>query len=490
MRFFRTKRGSPPPPPFTPCVAQPSAPPAAPLARASAASAAQPAGPPAPTGPSSASPVAQLPAPSVPPVRWIPAARSASLATAALLALAAAVLTGHAALVLLAAPALGALALMQRRRPPEFGLDVVLSSARCFEGEDVTVTATVHAAPPLDEIVLDLVTAPRVALAAVGPPTQVFVRAGQATARWTIHADRWGRYPPGAVRVTAHAGAVAASRQTELPPLDVFPRPARMRPRLVPAELLRRIGEHTGRAVGDGVEFAGIRPYVPGDQLRDVNRAVSIRRGQLHVNQRAAARAADLVVMIDAFGDPDPLGPVSERAMDVAVHGAAALVTAYLRVSDRAGLVVLGGMLRWLGPGPGDRQFYRIAEMMLAARYDSFVTPDLGRIPRTALPPGTLVVVFSPLLDPRGFGAVADLRQRGFPLIVVDTLRDEPPPGTRPEARLALRLWRLERAATRAALRSLGVPVLAWPDRTELDSVLAPLRRPPPGVARLAGTRP
>ena len=48
-----------------------------------------------------------------------------------------------------------------------------------------------------------------------------------------------------------------------------------MRPRLVPAELLHRIGEHTGRAVGEGVEFAGLRPYLPGDQLRDVNRAAA-----------------------------------------------------------------------------------------------------------------------------------------------------------------------------------------------------------------------
>jgi uncharacterized protein (DUF58 family) len=253
----------------------------------------------------------------------------------------------------------------------------------------------------------------------------------------------------------------------------------------VPAELLRRIGEHTGRAVGEGVEFAGLRPYQPGDQLRDVNRAVSLRRGQLHVNQRAAARAADLVVMIDAFGDS---GPVSEASLDVAVHGAAALVTAYLRVSDRVGMVVLGGLLRWFGPAAGDRQFYRIAEMMLAARYDSFITPDIGRIPRTALPPGTLVVVFSPLLDPRGFGAISDLRQRGFPLIVVDTLRDEPPAGSRPDARLALRLWRLDRAATRSSLRALGVPVLRWEAGTELDSVLAPLRQPPPGARRAALT--
>jgi uncharacterized protein (DUF58 family) len=120
---------------------------------------------------------------------------------------------------------------------------------------------------------------------------------------------------------------------------------------------------------------------------------------------------------------------------------------------------------------------------MLRARYDSFVAPDVGRVPRTALPPGALVVVFSPLLDPRAFGALTDLRQRGFPLIVVDTLRDEPPVSPRPaQSRrdgLALRLWRLDRAATRAALRDLGVPVLRWDAGAELDSVLAPLRQPP-----------
>jgi uncharacterized protein (DUF58 family) len=420
-------------------------------------------------------------------MNWHPSARARSLATAALLALVAAVLTGHAALVLLAAPALGALALLPRRRPTELDIDVTLSSSRCFEGEEVTVTATVRAAPPLDEVILELQPAAQVTLADASLRTQPFLRSGRASARWVIRPERWGRLSPGTVRVAGRAGALQTSRRIDLDPLEVFPRPARMRPRLVPAELLRRIGEHTGRAVGDGVEFAGIRPYVPGDQLRDVNRAVSIRRGQLHVNQRAAARAADLVVMIDAFGDS---GPVSERTLDLAVHGAAALVTAYLRVSDRAGLVVLGGLLRWLGPAAGDRQFYRIAEMMLAARYDSFVTPDVGRIPRTALPPGTLVVVFSPLLDPRGFGAISDLRQRGFPLIVVDTLRDEPPPGTRADTRLALRLWRLDRTATRSGLRALGIPVLGWDTGTELDSVLAPLRQPPPGVRRLAGSRP
>jgi uncharacterized protein (DUF58 family) len=417
---------------------------------------------------------------------WHPSPRAANLATAALLGLLAAILTGHAALVLLAAPALGALALMPRRRPPAPDVTVALSGARCFEGEEVTVTATigVPGGHPLDEITAELVPAPRVTLMS-GSAVQVFLREGQVTATWVVRPGRWGRYPPAAVLARAGLGGAQVLIRAEPDPLEVFPRPARMRPRLVPAELLRRIGEHTGRAVGAGTEFAGLRPYQPGDQLRDVNRAVSIRRGQLHVNQRAAERAADLVIMIDAFGLGE--GAVAARTMDLAVHGAATLAAAYLRVSDRAGVVVLGGALRWLGPAHGDRQFYRIAELLLQARYDSWVTPDLDRIPRTALPPGTLAVIFSPLLDPRGLAALTDLRRRGFPLIVVDTLRDEPPAVARPaDAGLALRLWRLDRAATRSALRALGVPVLPWTDDAELDSVLAPLRQPPGGARRPA----
>ena len=419
---------------------------------------------------------------------WHPSRRAANLATAALLGLLAAILTGHAALVLLAAPALGALALMPRRRPPAPDVTVALSGARCFEGEEVTVTATigVPGGHPLDEITAELLPAPPVELVS-GAAAQVFLHEGRVTAAWVVRPGRWGRYPPGAVLVTVRAGLGGAQVliRAEPDPLEIFPRPARMRPRLVPAELLRRIGEHTGRAVGAGTEFAGLRPYQPGDQLRDVNRAVSIRRGQLHVNQRAAARAADLVIMIDAFGPAE--GAVADRTLDLAVHGAATLAAAYLRVSDRAGVVVLGGALRWLGPAHGDRQFYRIAELLLEARYDSWVTPDLDRIPRTALPPGTLAVIFSPLLDPRGLAAMTDLRRRGFPLIVVDTLRDEPPAVARPaDAGLALRLWRLDRAATRSALRGLGVPVLRWTDDAELDSVLAPLRQPPAGARRPA----
>jgi uncharacterized protein (DUF58 family) len=234
--------------------------------------------------------------------------------------------------------------------------------------------------------------------------------------------------------------------------------------------------------VGEGIEFAGVRSYLPGDRLRDVNWRVTSRRGQLHVNQRAAQRAADLVVMIDAFSD---VGPPGQTTLDTAVRGAAGLVAAYLRTGDRAGIVTLGGMLRWLGPAPGERQFYRIAEMVLGVRFHSDVTPDLGRIPRTALPPGALVVLFSPLIDQRSLGVVTDLRQRGFPVVVVDVLRAEPSglAGSR-LSNVGLRIWRLDRDAQRFGLESAGIPVISWPVDEELDAAMATVRRVPAMAGR------
>jgi uncharacterized protein (DUF58 family) len=149
------------------------------------------------------------------------------------------------------------------------------------------------------------------------------------------------------------------------------------------------------------------------------------------------------------------------------------------------GVVALGGVLRWLGPAAGARQFYRIAEMVFDVRRDSVVTPDLDRIPRTALPPGALVILFSPLLDERALGAVTDLRERGLAVIVVNVLRYEPPALSRsPVSGLAVRLWRLDRVALSRTLARLGVPLLDWEAGAGLDAVLSPVRRLPQRAGR------
>jgi uncharacterized protein (DUF58 family) len=87
------------------------------------------------------------------PAHWRVARGTRRLATAALLALAAALVTGHAAVMLLAAPLLAALAVRPRDRSPQQELDVSasVSASRCFEGEDIEVAVRVTAASPLEE---------------------------------------------------------------------------------------------------------------------------------------------------------------------------------------------------------------------------------------------------------------------------------------------------------------------------------------------------
>ncbi len=412
------------------------------------------------------------------PLVWRPAPRARQLATVGLIALVAALATGRAPLVLLAVPALTALAAASRGgRPGEIEVALAVTAVRCFEGEEFELRVTVRSAEELDEIGMRLHVGDAFQLSD-GSAAQAAVVSATADARWTLRARRWGRHHPGTVRVTCHgAGAMwQASVDVLATVVDVFPT-ARARASLVPVDLLRRIGEHVSRASGEGVEFAGVRPYLPGDRLRDINWAVTGRRGQLHVNQRAAERAADLVVMIDAFTHT---GPPGESTLDLAVRGAAGLATAYLRVGDRVGAVALGGMLRWLAPGTSEQQFYRIVQTVFDIRTDSVVEPDLGRIPRTALPPGALVVAFSPLLDDRVIGGLTDLRERRFPLVVVDVLNTEPAVRRpRPLDALALRLWRLDRAALRLSFANLGIPVVTWDGSTALDTVLTPLRHLP-----------
>jgi uncharacterized protein (DUF58 family) len=406
------------------------------------------------------------------PATWHAAPRLRRLAAIGVAVVLVAVLTRHASLLLLGAPALAALAAARRgTRPQALEAAVTAAPSRCFEGEDVEIVATVAAA--MDQVTFRIEPGPAVTLAD-GQVTQTAVAGQPAQARWAVRPHAWGRHQLCTVTARCTDG-MGETRLTLRPgPVEVFPHPPPARASLLPEDLLRRIGEHTATAAGAGIEFFGIRGYQPGDRLRDLNWAVTSRLGQPHVNQRAALRAADLVIMIDAFSD---VGPPGGTTLDVAVRGAAGLATAYLRTGDRVGVVVLGGVLKWLPPSPGNRQFFQIVEMAFGVRFPSEATPDLDRVPRTALPPRALVVLFSPLLDRRALNAVADLRQRGVSLVIVDVLQYEPPAEPRlPMSQLAVRLWRLDRGALRSSLTGLGVPVLSWDNGTGIEGAQPPLR--------------
>jgi uncharacterized protein (DUF58 family) len=409
---------------------------------------------------------------------WAPSTHYRRLATVALLPLLAAVILGHAGYLVLAAPLVAALALAARR--PGYGARVSaqMPAGRCVEGDDIAVRVRVAVAGPADRVQVTLLL-PAVLKVTGGAVSQA-VGGPAAEAECQVRPLTWGRWTGQvAVLVRSRGGLFEGTATVGLGELAVFPRPPTLTQLALPAELHTRIGEHVDRHPGDGVEFAGVRPFTPGDRLRRINWPVTSRRGTLHVNQLAAERAAEVIAFIDAFTDT---GPPGESALDRAVRGAAGLAHAYTRAGDRVGVITMYGPLRWIAPGSGDRQFYRVVESVLNAREAlSYLPTDVSRVPRAALPPGALTVFFSPLLDDGAIAAAMDLRERGHALIVVDTLGTRPDPGNAWPGGLALRLWHLERQALRYRLESVGIPVTGWPGEPRQARAGGPGRDQAPG---------
>jgi uncharacterized protein (DUF58 family) len=254
--------------------------------------------------------------------------------------------------------------------------------------------------------------------------------------------------------------------------LLVLPRPMQMARASAPAVLPNRLGEHVTRSSGHGVEPLTIRAFAPGDPIRRVNWRVSSRRQQLHVTVAAAERAVELVLVVDGLSD---VGRPPRTSLDTAVRAAAGMADRWLHERDRVGLVVVGAGLRWLTPMHGHSQLQRVSEAVLwASRPPGQVPPDLARVPRAALPPGAVVVFFTPLLEDRSLQAVDALRRRSSRVLVVDVLGDAAPVVDRRDqtGAAAARLWRLERYATLERLRRSGSPVLL-PVEGELDRLVA-----------------
>jgi uncharacterized protein (DUF58 family) len=377
-----------------------------------------------------------------------------------------------------AAPALLLLAAGRGARPSVITVRTRTSTGRAFEGELISVDASAEGTGPL---AVRWTLHPGKGLEPAGPAAL-----DGAQVRLLIRPEHWGRRQLGTLDVVLRDRwrLTEGHMSITLPRIDCYPHPAEQQTKVVLSKLPNRLGEHQARAWGDGTEFAGVREYVPGDRQRSINWAASTRRGQLHVNTFAAERSQDVVLLADATSD---VGEPGFSALDLALRGAAATARAYLDARDRVGVITYQwGGAGWLAPGLGKRQLYKIIDTMLASDAGWARGASFQRLPRAALPPGALVIVFSPLLDQRFVEALRDMRERGFTLLIIDVLNATPPSRPRITDRLARRIWKMEQEAIRFSLRELGIPVVRWDGVATLDLPLAPYTRRP---LLTAGTR-
>jgi uncharacterized protein (DUF58 family) len=407
-----------------------------------------------------------------------PTGKIAAYVGVAALALLAGLALGRPELVAVAAPlAVLAVAGLTGARDPQVDARAGVDRERALVGDEVTVELTLAAATRVERLEVLLV----VPTGMDGPAgdrawaTAVALAAGEErTLTVPLTCRRWGAYWLGDVHLRAHDRfrLFTWERRLEQPaPLKVFPLPDTLRTLVRPLQTQVSTGSHVAPQRGDGIEFADLRPFLPGDRPRSINWRATARRGGLMVNQRHPERSTDVVLFLDSFQD---VRGAAGGTLDRAVGAAASLAAAYLRQRDRVGLVSFGGFVQWLPPSGGQAALYRLLDTLMETQvFATAAWKGIRHLPPRTLPAKALIVALTPLVDERGVAALFDLLARGYDLAVVDISplthagRADGDWGD-----LARRLWALERETLRHRYQRLGAAVVEWTDAVHLQQVL------------------
>ena len=401
----------------------------------------------------------------------------AAFAAAAFLA---ALALGRAELVALGAPfALVLIVGLALGPPAEVSASLRLRSERVVEGQEAEaeLVLTAPATVPALQVALSLPEGVRLGTA-LGSFLLRVEGGRERVLPLRLSCERWGAYRLGDLTLRSHdlAGLLLADRSVRGGSLlRVYPRSERLRWAVQPLETQPFAGNQVARQKGDGIEFADIRPYAPGDRLRRINWRATCLRQSVYINEQHPEHNSDVVIFLDSFSE---VRRHDESTLALAVRAAAALSEHYLTTRDRVGLVAFGGIVRWLAPAVGDVQRYRIAEALLETETMlSFTWQNIDVVPRRSLTPQALIIALSPLLDERTVKALLDLRRRGFDLVVVEISplpfvekRDDP------MARLALRLWQSWRETLRFRYEQSGVAVVEWDGSVPLAAAVEEVR--------------
>jgi uncharacterized protein (DUF58 family) len=391
-----------------------------------------------------------------------------------------ALVAGRPELAAYAAPFAAVLVLaLSLARAPRVSAIFDLDRERQLQGDTVAAELEVRAEHPVGRLELLLDLAPGLAAESPNPVVVPLDWSERRELDYKLRCERWGAYlvgelvlrAPDAFGILVHETTIDCRR-----PLKVYPRGEVLRRLVRPRETQAFAGSQVPRTRGEGIEFADLRPFVPGDRVRRVNWRATARRGEPWVNETHPERNSDIVIFLDTFVEARS---EYEGTLDLSIRAASSLAAHYLREKDRVALVAFGGVLNWLTASSGLVQFYRILDSLLDAEiFLSYAWKDINLLPVRTLPPSALVIALSPLLDERAVRSLLDLRARGFDLAIVE-ISPEPfaPAGPRPLDDLAHRLWLLRREALRSRYRRLGVPVVAWSEDVPLQAALEEVRR-------------
>ena len=283
----------------------------------------------------------------------------------------------------------------------------------------------------------------------------------------------WGGYRLGDVHLAARdrfGFFVAESTIAADQALRVYPLPLALRSVISARNTHMLVGSEVARTKGEGLEFADIRAFAPGDRTRRINWRLSARRQGIFVNEFHREQNHNVVLLLDTFGDEGSFGGI---AIDQTVRAASVLADRFLARRDGVGVIWFGGRLNWLQPESGQRQGYRIAEALIETQIArTYADRMIDVVPARMLPTNALVLVLTPLQDDRMVQAILNLHGRRFDVAVIEIDGNPGSGGEDDPFNLASRIWEMEKEALRYRLRHLGISVAVWRPGMDLEYVI------------------
>jgi uncharacterized protein (DUF58 family) len=141
---------------------------------------------------------------------------------------------------------------------------------------------------------------------------------------------------------------------------------------------IRRIQISTSRTVNDvlagqyrsvfkgrGMEFAEVREYQAGDDVRSIDWNVTARMGRLYVKQFAEERELTVMLLVDASGS-GRFGSLEQTKNEIAAEIGALMAFSAIRNNDKVGLIMFtDGVELFIAPKKGRSHVLRVIREIL-----------------------------------------------------------------------------------------------------------------------------
>ena len=193
-------------------------------------------------------------------------------------------------------------------------------------------------------------------------------------------------------------------------------------------------GEYLSAFKGQGIEFAEVREYTPGDDIRSIDWNVTARTGIPYIKKYNEERELTLMIACDVSGS-QKFGSKDKLKLEAAAELAALFAFSAIKNSDKVGLMLFSDKIElFVPPKKGKKHVLRLIRELVAFEPQSAGT-DIGLCLETmskVIKRQGILILISDFLSPvSSFSKPFKLAAKKFdliPVIVQDKLETRLPP--------------------------------------------------------------